>query len=276
VRGLPDAVRPIGWDGVTPPAPALEGAGAVIHLAGEPVFGGLPTAARLARVRASRVDSTRALVTALAAQPQGARPRTLISASAVGFYGDRGEEVLTEASAPGSGFLAQLCIDWEEAAAGATPLGVRVVALRIGIVLAREGGALPGMAQPVRLGAGIRLGDGRQWVPWIHVDDLVAMIASALVHDAWSGPVNAVAPHPVRNLALTEAIAARLRRPLPLDRLLGARAATASFVSRALHLALGETANEVLGSKRVVPQRANALGFEFAHPKLESALAAEL
>jgi hypothetical protein len=184
--------------------------------------------------------------------------------------------VLTEASPPGAGFLAEVCVEWEAAANEATPLGVRVVPMRIGIVLAREGGALPGMATPFRVGAGLRLGDGQQWVPWIHIDDLVGLVATAVREDAWSGPINAVAPHPVRNLALTEAIAVRLGRPLLLDRLVGARRAYASLMPRVLRLALGDVAEELLGSRRAVPQRANALGFRFEHPRIEDALAVEL
>jgi hypothetical protein len=132
------------------------------------------------------------------------------------------------------------------------------------------------MATPFRVGAGLRIGDGQQWVPWIHVDDLVGLVAAAVREEAWSGTINAVAPHPVRNLAMTEAIAARVGRPLLLDRLVGARAAYASLMPRALRLVLGDVADELLGSRRAVPQRANALGFRFTHPRIEDALAAEL
>jgi hypothetical protein len=271
-----DAAQAAGWDGTTPPPAALAGTDSVVHLAGEPVFGGAPSAARRARIRSSRIESTEALVAAIGRQPESERPRTLVCASAVGYYGDRGEERLDETASAGRGFLAQVCEDWERAALAATPLGVRVVVLRIGIVLAREGGALPRMAAPFRLGAGIRLGDGRQWFPWIHVDDLVGLVVAALGDARWSGPVNAVAPGGVRNLELTQAIAARLGRPLLLDRAIGARALYASLMPRALRLVLGEMADELLGSRRVLPARAESLGFRFAHPRLESALAAEL
>lgn len=258
-------VDPVAWDGVRPPPEALSGAAAVVHLAGEPVFGGLLTAARRARVRESRVRSTEALVEALGALPPAARPRTLACASAVGYYGDRGEQELDEAQPPGDGFLAEVCVAWEAAAARATPLGVRVVSLRIGIVLAREGGALPQMALPVRFGLGGPLGNGRQWVPWIQLDDLVALTLRTLDDASLAGPVNAVAPAPARNADLTAAIARRVRRP--------AFVRVPAFVLRA---ALGDLAVEVLGSRRCVPRRALDAGFRFAHESLESALAEEL
>ncbi len=259
------AVDPVAWDGVHPPPDALAGASAVVHLAGEPVFGGILSGARRARIRESRVRSTEALVETLAALEPAARPRTLVCASAVGYYGDRGERELDEDQPPGDGFLAEVCVAWEAAASMATPLGVRVVSPRIGIVLAREGGALPQMALPVRFGLGGPLGDGRQWVPWIQLDDLVGLILRALDDAALAGPVNAVAPAPARNADLIAAIARRLRRPAFLR--------VPAFVLRA---ALGDLALEVLGSRRCVPRRALAAGFGFEHPSLESALAEEL
>lgn len=271
-----ERVEGVTWDGVRPPAAALSGAAAVVHLAGEPVFGGLPSAARRASIRASRIDSTEALVGAMAALPEAERPRAFVCASAVGYYGDRGEERIDESSAAGSGFLAEVCIDWERAAEEATAHGVRVVRLRIGIVLAREGGALPQMARPFRLGAGIRLGDGRQWFPWIHVDDVVGMIVAAVADPRWTGAVNAVSPNPVRNAELTEALGRGLGRSIWLDRLVGARGLYGRLMPMAMRAALGEMAGELLGSRRVLPQRALALGFRFAHERLEAALAAEL
>jgi len=260
-----DLVSALAWDGTTPPAGALDGTGAVVHLAGEPVFGGLPTARRLAAIRDSRVRTTERLVDAIAALEPAARPGVLVSASAVGFYGDRGDERLDETAVVGSGFLAALCADWERAAARAEALGLRVVMLRIGIVLAREGGALPLMSLPIRLAVGGPLGSGRQFVPWIHADDVVALIRAALDDARFRGPVNAVAPEEVRNDALTRAIAARLRRPAFLR-----------VPAWPVRLVLGEIAAEVLGSKRVVPAKALALGFAFAHGSLEGALAREL
>jgi len=258
-------VREILWDGTTPPAGSLDGAEAVVHLSGEPVFGGLPTAARRQRLRASRVDSTRAFVAALAALPEPRRPRSFVCASAVGYYGDRGEQLLDESAEPGDGFLADLCVDWEAAATEAGRHGVRVCSVRIGVVLSRKGGALPLMARPFRLGLGGRLGSGRQWFPWVGLDDLVALLVAALDDPRYSGAVNGVAPEPVRNRELTRALGHVLRRPtlLPVPAL-------------AVRAALGELSAEILGSKRVVPRRAGELGFAFRQASLEDLLRAEL
>jgi uncharacterized protein (TIGR01777 family) len=254
-----------GWDGLRVPAEALRGAGAIVHLAGEPVFGGLPSARRRERVRASRVESTRALAEALAALPAEQRPRSLVCASATGYYGDRGEQELDESAPPGSGFLARLCADWEAAAGAARASGVRVVSARIGVVLAREGGALRAMAIPFRLGVGGRLGSGRQWFSWIHADDLVSLLCFALREARLTGPVNAVAPQPVRNAELTRALARVVRRPALLP-----------VPSPALRALLGELAGELLGSRRVLPRAACDAGFRFAHPEIEEALRTEL
>ena len=253
------------WDGTHAPRTALSRAAAVVHLAGEPIFAGRLTPARRTRIYESRVRSTEELAASLGQLAPGERPQVLVCASAVGYYGSRGEELLDESKGPGEGFLARVCVDWEAAAAQAAHHGVRVVQLRIGIVLAREGGALPKMALPFRLGLGGPLGDGRQWVPWIHIDDLVALIQRALAEASYVGPLNAVAPSPVRNAELTAEVARRLRRPAFLR--------VPSFALRAL---LGELAGELLGSRRAVPQRAGDAGFRFAHEKLSSALAAEL
>src|SRR5690606_32552201 len=160
----------------------------------------------------SRVDSTRALVRALGELAPDERPRCLVCASAVGYYGDRGEEELAEDAPPGSGFLADVCIAWEKAAEPAEALGVRRVSLRIGIVLAREGGALATMARAFRLGLGGRIGSGRQWFPWIHADDLVALIRTALDDERYTGALNAVAPNPVRNAELTRGLGTEIGR----------------------------------------------------------------
>lgn len=253
------------WDGIDPGAAVLLGADAVVHLAGEPLFGGLPTKARLERVRASRVDSTRRIVERMGALAPDVRPKVLVCASAVGIYGDRGEEALDESAAPGTGHLADLCRAWEGAATAAEALGVRVVRMRIGVALAREGGALALMRKPFALGLGGRLGDGSQRFPWIHIDDLVAAILFALERSDLSGPVNAVAPAADSNADLTQALATTLARPafLPVP----------GFAIRRL---LGPLADELLGSKRVVPARLQQAGFVFRHPTLASALAAEL
>lgn len=253
------------WDGIDPGAAALVGVDAVVHLAGEPLFGGLPTKARLARMRESRVASTKRIVERIAALPTSARPRTLVCASAVGIYGDRGEEELDEDSAPGTGYLADLCREWEAEASRAEALGVRVVRVRIGVVLAREGGALSLMRIPFSLGLGGRLGTGRQYFPWIHIDDLVAGILFALERNDLRGAVNAVAPSAVRNLELTESLARVLGRPAAIP-----------VPAFALRAALGPLAGELLGSRRVVPRRLREAGFAFRYGALDAALDAEL
>lgn len=253
------------WDGIDPGAAALAGVDAVVHLAGEPLFGGLPTKTRLARMRESRVASTKRIVERIAALSERARPRTLVCASAVGIYGDRGDEELDEDSAPGSGYLADLCRDWEAEASRAEALGVRVVRVRIGVVLAREGGALSLMRIPFSLGLGGRLGTGRQYFPWIHIDDLVAVILFSLERSELRGAVNAVAPSAVRNLELTETLARVLGRPAAIP-----------VPGFALRVALGPLAGELLGSRHVVPRTLVEVGFAFRYATLEEALGAEL
>lgn len=257
--------EPVGWDGVHLAPAELARSGAVVHLAGEPLFGGLFSAERRRRILESRVDSTRALVRAIAELAPGERPRSLVCASAVGYYGDRGEEELDESAVPGSGFLADVCIAWERAAQPVEALGVRRVSLRIGVVLAREGGALATMARAFRLGLGGRVGNGRQWFPWIHADDLVGLVRAALTDERYTGALNAVAPHPVRNAELTRLLGEILHRPtiLPLP----------AFV---LRVALGELAGELLGSRRIVPRAALERGFRFEIEDAARALAVEL
>jgi uncharacterized protein (TIGR01777 family) len=262
---LDPRIRLLGWNGARVPPDAVDGAEAVVHLAGEPIFRGRLSATRRRRIRTSRVDSTRSLVKVIGALSPAARPEVLVCASAVGFYGDRGDEPLEEDAAPGRGFLAEVCRDWEAAALGAEQHGVRAVALRIGVVLAREGGALALMARPFRLGLGGRLGSGRQWFPWIHADDLVALIRAVARDAAFRGPLNAVAPEPVRNIDLTRALARRLHRP-----------ALFPAPAFALRAALGELADELLGSRRVLPRRALEAGFAFRHAALDGALEEEL
>ncbi len=264
-HGLPEGVEAAVWDGRELPGQALEGVGSVIHLSGEPIFGGLPTPARRARMVASRVASTESIVAAMARLPASDRPRTLVCASAVGIYGDRGEDEIAEEVPPATGFLARLCQDWEAAAASAEPLGVRVVSLRIGLVLAREGGALAALERLFRLGLGGPVGHGRQWMPWIHADDLVRLIETVRSEAEARGAINAVAPRPVRNRDFGRALAAQLHRPAALR--------APAFVLRA---ALGPLAGELLDSRRVVPARASALGFEWRFPDVASALAHEL
>jgi hypothetical protein len=251
------------WDGASALDPAaLRDVEAVFHLAGEPVVEGRWNDEKKERILRSRVDSTRALVEAIAKMPASARPRVLVCASAVGFYGTRGDELLTETSAPGEGFLADVCRAWEGEAAKARELGVRVVSVRIGIVLSTAGGALAKMLPIFRAGVGGRLGDGKQWMPWIHVDDLVGLMRFAAANEQLDGPVDASAPDLVNNAAFTRALGAAIHRPVLVP--------APAF---ALRIALGEAASVVLASQRVVPARALEAGFRFAHPKLGEALA---
>ena len=257
---LPASVRFSRWLSAEsePPSEGLAGADAVIHLAGEPVAQRW-TAAAKNRIRSSRVDGTRHLVNALSTESR--RPQVLICASAIGFYGSRGDEVLTENSSPGDDFLAQVVIDWEKAAALAEALGIRVIRLRLGVVLGRGGGALAKMLPPFRLGMGGRLASGRQWTSWIHIDDVINLILFTLANAGVRGAVNATSPFPVTNAEFTKELAAAIHRPaiFPVPRL-------------ALKLMFGEMASVVLSSQRVIPQAAERAGFEFEYPQLGAAL----
>ena len=240
-------------------APALEGADAVVHLAGESLDAHRWSPAQKAAIVESRVVATRTIVTGIerAANP----PRLLVSASAVGYYGPRGDEVITEEEPPGRDFLARLCVDWERDARRAEAAGVRVVTLRSGLILAREGGALPRMLLPFRLGLGGPLGTGRQFWPWIHRDDWVSLVSLLLSHPAASGPFNVTAPTPVTNREFTRTLGRVLRRPAVLP-----------VPGFALRVVLGEMAGVVLTGQRAVPARALALGYSFQHEALEPAL----
>jgi uncharacterized protein (TIGR01777 family) len=258
------AIERVRWDGLRLPDAALRGCTAVVHLSGEPVFGGPLTAARRHKIASSRIESTRSIAAALRAAPAADRPKCFVCGSAVGFYGSRADELLDESAGPGAGFLSEVCQRWEAAAAAAAD-AVRVVSLRTGIVLAREGGALPMMALPFRLGIGGRLGSGRQWVPWIQIDDAVGVIGRTLRDDALHGAVNVVAPQPVRNAELSSELARALHRPCLLR-----------VPALALRVALGTLSDELLGSRRCIPQRMIERGFEFEHADIRSALATEL
>lgn len=237
----------------------LDGLDAVVHLAGEPVAERRWSDVQKRRIRESRVLGTRALVDALG--QLGTKPRVLIGGSAIGYYGDRGDEMLGEGSAPGDDFLAGVCVDWEAEARRAEGLGIRVVNARTGIVLARQGGALPKLAMPFRFFAGGPLGDGRQWMSWIHVDDEVGLIRHAIAREAVRGPMNLVAPDPVRNALMARGIGRAMRRPslVPTPRF-------------ALRLALGERVEVLLASQRVAPRVAKATGYSFRYPELAPAL----
>jgi hypothetical protein len=265
VRGaaqLPAGATLFAWDAVggPPPAVAFDGVDAVVNLVGESIAGGRWSDARRKQLRDSRIVSTRALVGELRALPS--KPRVWVAASAVGYYGDRGDEILTEASAPGAGFLAELARDWESESLRAAELGVRVVITRNGAVLARQGGFLRKVLPVFRLGVGGRVGPGTQWFPWIHLQDEVALIRHAITSEGVSGVINAVAPEPVTNRELTSALGEVLSRPTVL--------AAPAF---ALRLAMGGMADELLlGSQRVMPVRTLENGFKFKYPLLRAAL----
>jgi len=264
--GSETAERTIRWDPMkgSIDAAVLEGFDAVIHLAGENISSGRWAAARKAAIRDSRVKGTYLLCSALAGCSRP--PKTLISASATGYYGDRGEEPLTEDSAPGTGFLPDVCREWEGACDPAARKGIRVVNLRTGVVLAAEGGALAKMLPLFRAGLGGVLGSGRQYVSWVALDDLVGIVLHALAREELRGPVNAVAPRPVTNRELTSALARRLSRPafLPVP-------------AFALRLALGEMSDALLLSgARVTSRRLEETGYRFLHPAIEEALGALL
>ncbi len=231
----------------------------VFHLAGESVFRGRWTRTRKQKILESRIDSTRLLVAAMADLERP--PTTLVCASAIGYYGDRGAEVLDEESGPGEGFLARVCREWEAEAMRAAEHGIRTVCIRTGIVLGKDGGALPMMLPPFRLGLGGRLGSGDQYMSWIHIDDLTGIMAFSAAAPQCSGPVNGVAPAPVTNREFTAALAAALHRPALLP--------VPSFLLRML---LGEFAEVLLGSQRVVPGCAQAAGYRFRFPDLTLAL----
>lgn len=243
---------------------ALEGLDAVIHLAGENIAAGRWSNARKQRIRGSRVDGTRLLCEGLAGRDKP--PPVLVCASAVGFYGDRGEEILDEGSEVGEGFFPEVCTEWESAADPARERGIRVVHQRLGIVLSDQGGALAKMLGLFRLGLGGKLGSGEQYMSWITLDDVVGAFRHSLDHEDLNGPVNTVSPNPVTNATFTAALARVLGRPAFLP--------APAF---ALRMALGEMADEaLLASARVRPAKLLESGYEFRHREIEPALRAVL
>lgn len=257
VPGVKDVWR---WRPRMEPAPAaaIQGAGAVIHLAGGSVAGRW-NADKKRVIRESRVVGTRHLVEAIG--DAKSKPGVLVCASAVGYYGDRGEDELTEESGPGKDFLAEVCQAWEAEARRAEEFGVRVVMLRTGIVLGLAGGALKQMLLPFKLGLGGPLGNGKQWMSWVHIDDVVGIILHALEKPNVKGPVNVTAPNPVRNSEFTKTLAGTLRRPafLPVP-------------AFGLKILLGEFADVLLASQRVLPKRIRESGYSFRHAALDEAL----
>ncbi|HZF08445.1 MAG TPA: TIGR01777 family oxidoreductase [Thermoanaerobaculia bacterium] len=265
LRSLPANVRAARWDGESAAGWADLAAGpdtAIVHLAGESIAGGRWTAERKRRISDSRLRSSAAVVQAI--EQAASQPRVLLQGSAVGYYGPCGDEEVPEEHPPGDDFLARLCVEWE-ASTAATPaidaLGVRRAILRTGVVLARDGGALPKMALPFRMRIGGPLGSGRQWLPWIHLADEVGAIRFLLEDDAARGPFNLTAPTPARNRDLGAALGKVLHRPSLLP--------TPGF---ALHLALGEMAGMLLNGQRAVPKALLARGYRFRFPELGPAL----
>jgi uncharacterized protein (TIGR01777 family) len=255
------AGRGVAWDGKSDGewSRELADADVVVNLAGENIGDGQWTAERKQRLVASRLDATRALVAAM--QKTTGRERTFVNGSAVGFYGDRGDEMLDDSATTGAGFLADLVVQWENAARAAEPIA-RLVILRFGVVLAKGGGALGKMELPFKLGGGGPIGSGKQWMSWIHRDDVIRLIEWAMDNGTVRGVYNATAPEPVRNSEFVRALGKAMHRP-----------AIVPAPAFALRLAFGQMADEtILGGQRVLPARAIAEGFRFEHPSVEEAL----
>ena len=266
VRTAPTQPNEVLWNPVTGEADlaSLEGIDAVVHLAGENIAKGRWRAAKKDRIFNSRVGGTESLCQILAKLQRP--PQVLVSASAIGYYGNRGEEILTEKSTPGTGFLSEVCQQWESATAAAAEAGIRVVHTRIGVVLSKEGGALASMLMPFRFGLGGRVGSGQQYWSWIAMDDLTQVLWTCVSQPTISGPINAVSPEPLTNLQFTKTLGRSLHRPtvLPLP----------AFAVRCL---MGEMGEELLlSSTRVVPAALERLGFSFRYSDLTSALASIL
>ena len=254
------------WDTLKgpPPAESLRDLDSVVHLAGESVMNARWNPERKRAIRDSRVVGTQNLVRGLR-EIQGKKPQVLVAGSAIGYYGNRGDEILDERRGAGSGFLAEICKDWEREAERASEAGMRVVHLRTGIVLSTQGGALRRLVEVFQAGVGSPVGSGKQWMSWIHIEDLVVMIIAALEKPAIRGAINGAAPEPVTNYELSRQLAAILHRPL-LPRVPGP----------ALRIVLGEMAVEALSSARVIPAAALYAGFQFKYPRLDGALKALL
>jgi uncharacterized protein len=244
--------------------PALEGHDAIVHLCGASIADGRWTDKRKATLRSSRVDSTRVLVDSLTHLKKP--PRVFVCASAIGYYGDRGDELLTESSGYGNDFLSILCRAWEAEASRASANGIRTVIARFGVILATQGGALPPMLTPFKLGVGGRLGSGKQWMSWVALEDVVKVLCTAIDNENVSGPVNVVAPQPVQNSEFTRVLAGVLHRPAVFP--------APAFV---LRLALGQMADALLlSSQRVQPEKLAKIGYKFRYETLQPALQAIL
>ncbi len=242
---------------------AVDGVDAVINLAGEPIPAKRWTPAQKEKIRSSRINTTRALVVAMGKAKK--KPRLLINSSAIGYYGPRGDEAVVEGTEPGNDFVSQICIEWEEEAQKAKSFGVRVVCLRTGIVLGKGGGALKKMVLPFKLFAGGPIGSGQQWVSWIQLEDEVGLIVYLLEKEGASGAVNATAPHPVTMKELSKTLGKVLHRP-----------SWAPVPAFALRVLMGEMADVVVTGQRVLPEKAQELGYTFKHPELSEALRASV
>src|SRR5688572_8805984 len=262
VRHAPGSRSEIEWspDRYSIALARIEGFDAVVHLAGESIAEGRWTDEKKKRIRESRVKGTKLLGDALANLSNP--PPTLVSASAIGYYGNRGDELLNEGSAPGDDFLSEVCVEWEEGTALATEKGIRVVNTRFGIILDPEGGALAKMLPPFRMGIGGRIGSGKQWMSWIALDDVVAGIKFALTNEALSGPVNFVAPNPVTNSEFTKTLGRALSRPTLFP-----------IPAFGVRLVFGEMADALLlSSQRVEPERLKEAGYQFQYSQLDKAI----
>ncbi|HEY3829563.1 MAG TPA: TIGR01777 family oxidoreductase [Solirubrobacteraceae bacterium] len=259
-------VEALRWDPLQEPAPsaALQGRDAVLHLAGENVAQRWSSSAKRA-IKESRELGTGNLLAGLRALPQGSRPAVLVSSSAIGYYGAHREEPLDEEAPPGSDFLAQVCVEWEAHARAALELDMRAVQIRTGVVLDRNGGALAKMLPPFRLGVGGPVAGGRQYVSWIHPDDLLGIMLVALADERWTGAVNGTAPEPVTNSELAAALGRALHRPALLP-----------VPGAALRLLYGEMAQIVTTGVRALPAKPLMLGYQFHYPRIDEALAATL
>ena len=250
------------WDSQAgpPPEAALNQVDAVINLAGEPIAAKRWSDQQKKSIRDSRIVTTRNLVEGMRRAKR--KPEVFVSSSAVGYYGNRGDERLEETSPPGRGFMSEVCQEWEREAARASELGIRVVFVRTGVVLSADGGALEKMLPPFKMGAGGRLGSGKQWFPWIHIDDIVGIFRHSIVNAKATGPINGAAPQPATNAEFTRELGHALHRPafLPVPEI-------------ALRILMGEMADVLFDSQRVIPAAALASGYEFRYPQLGPALA---
>ncbi len=261
VEGLPDGARAEGWDGQSAAGwgHLADGAGAIVNLAGESLAAGRWTAERKRRIFESRVKPGQAVVEAVESAQN--KPGVVIQSSAVGFYGPRGDEEITESAAPGTDFLANLCREWEASTAPVGGMGVRLVIIRTGLVLSLDGGALPRILLPFKLFVGGPIGSGRQWWPWVHIDDVVAAIRFLIETETAPGPYNLTAPSPLTNAQFSRVVGRVLGRP-----------ALMPVPAFALQLLFGEMSTVLLDGQRVMPYALREAGFTFRFPEAESAL----